>query len=80
MVVAEPAAKVLERHLREARLRDDDDRVAFWTNAIECWQRPIPGYARSELNQFSLQERAGASTSESARNHDIHGSIFAPKK
>jgi hypothetical protein len=70
----------MERHLREAYLRDDSDRVAFWTDAIECWAKPIPDYARSELNQFSLKERVSASTSEAARNRDIGGSAFAPKR
>ena len=80
VAVMEPARERLERHLREAHLRDDRDRVAFWTNALESWERPIPDYARSELNQFSLKERAGADIRESVRDHDIRDSIFAPKK
>ena len=49
MAALEPAQERLERHLREAMAHSDPDRVAFWTDAIKCWERPIPDYARSEL-------------------------------
>jgi hypothetical protein len=88
MAAVAPAKKIMERHLREAYLREDTAHVAFWTDAIECWARPVPEYARSESNRFILKKRAGASTgeatrnsaSEATRNDDIHGSIFTRKK
>lgn len=79
MGALEPTQERLQRHLREAKAHSDADRVAFWTVAIECWERPIPDYARSELNQFSLKERAGARTRESTRNRGVDGSFFASK-
>jgi hypothetical protein len=71
----------MKRHLRDAIARDDTERVAFWAYAINGWDRPVPEYedVRAQLNQFSLTERAGAHTSESARNSGISGSLFARK-
>jgi hypothetical protein len=80
MAAVAPAKKIMERHLREACLREDTDHVAFWTDAIECWARPVPDYARSESNQFILKKGAAASSGEATRHNDSSGSNPARKK
>ena len=80
MAAVVQAKKIFERHLREAHLREDTGHVAFWTDAIEWWARPVPEYARSESNQFILKKQAGTSAGETTRNNDIPSSNLARKK
>jgi hypothetical protein len=77
MAAVVPAKRIMERHLREAHLREDTDCVAFWTDAMECWARPVPDYARSESNQFILKKRAATSTTEAT---PIRDTVLARKK
>ena len=77
MAAAECAKERMERHLRDARLRHDADHIAFWSEALVILGRPIPDYGRSELNQFSLNERAARNARESVRDHEIGRMFFA---
>jgi len=64
MSIVEPARERIVRQLRGAvdRLRDDMDRVEFWTDVLGCLAQPIPDYdpGGSRLNQFRLPRWGGA--------------------
>ena len=48
--MAEPAEDQIVRNLAKAieRLHEDLDRVELWTEALNCFQRPVPDYQPGE--------------------------------
>ena len=46
----EPAEDQIVRNLAKAieRLHEDLDRVELWTEALNCFQRPVPDYQSGE--------------------------------
>ncbi len=58
MTIIEPVRERIESQLRGAveQLRNDMDRVEFWTDVLGCLAQPIPEYdpGSSRLNQFRL--------------------------
>jgi hypothetical protein len=61
--MAEPAEDQIVRNLAKAieRLHEDLDRVELWTEALNCFQRPVPDYQPGERHLLPGQsQRRGA--------------------
>jgi len=59
----EPAEDQIVRNLAKAieRLHEDLDRVELWTEALNCFQRPVPDYQPGERYLLPGQsQRRGA--------------------
>lgn len=88
MSIVEPARERIVRQLRGAvdRLRDDMNRVEFWTDVLGCLAQPIPDYdpGGSRLNQFRLPRwsaaapRNGVSASSDTETQDAISPLDEP--
>jgi hypothetical protein len=55
----EPAADVIVRNLIEAleRLRNDLDRMELWAEALDRFQRPVPGYDPGDQHLLNTESK-----------------------
>jgi hypothetical protein len=71
MSALEPAKERVARQLREAveRLRDDMDRVEFWTEVLGCLSRPAPEYnPDGKVGRLRLPRRDGQKSADEPLN------------
>lgn len=76
MAALEPARERVARQLQEAveRLRDDIDRVEFWTEVLGSLTRPAPEYnPDGKLGRFRLPRRDNANSNDDRANSNTAG-------
>ena len=88
MTIIEPVRERIESQLRGAveQLRNDMDRVEFWTDVLGCLAQPIPEYdpGSSRLNQFRLPRggraapRTGVSASSDTEAQTVISALDEP--